>query len=208
MDWVVQGETYGLDSPPYIMEAGQANDEGDIRIIPLTMHPDINSFTASREPALEQTVVRVRGTIQWWLVGLDPDAPPVGAWILDFHMRIAVTTQQPFVPTPVQETALQYDMRRPEIANDDFLWESKRSMQYIQAFWSANAGPQQWLSTQVMDIDVRVSRRLRQREVLALFLQTSSRQAVSAAGAVVFTATTDTRLCVEPTFRTLVRTIT
>jgi len=205
MDWVVQGETYGLDVGPYRAAGMSANDEGDIFILPLTSHDDINSRVASRIPQLEQTAIRVVGTLNYATYGFSSSTN--GAFNTKFHARIVVTTQQIFTPTPVQETALQYDMRLPETANDDFLWEYMRQFNFVAGFWDDNVG-QPWQATQSVDVDVRVSRRLHQREVLALIVQIYSCEGISTGGAQVFTANADVGIWFEPRFRTLVKTLT
>lgn len=205
MDWVVQGETYGLDTAPYVLNPFDAADEGVNLILPLTSHDDLNAFSASRFPTLEQTAVRVKGQMMYGISGMN--ATSVGSWNVKFHARIAVTTQQVFTPTPTQETALQYDMRQPNAANDDFLWEYVDSINFVNGFWDDGAA-QPWQFPKRIEVDVRVSRRLRQREVLALFLQTYCSNGIQAGGAGMFVATPDARVWIEPVFRTLVRTIT
>lgn len=209
MDWVVQGETYGLDTPPYILDAFSANDEGELLVLPLTGHDDIQSFSAARHPQLEQTAVRVVGTLVYAISGFDVENPPAGSWNTKFHARIGVTTQQIDTPTPSQDTALQYDMRTPTTANDDFLWEYVDSINYNATFWGGT-GPvsPKWVHEQRVAVDVRVSRRLKQREVLCLFLSGHSTEARIGGGAALFQASPDLRIWVEPVFRTLVRTIT
>lgn len=213
MDWVVQPGTYTLTNAPYVLHPGlgptATESQGEMVTAALTAHHDLFSPEASRYPQLEQTAVRVVGQIEFSTGLFDITALPPGFCWIGVHFRIGVTVQQPLTQLPVEETVPQYDMRESEVANDDFLWEHVQHMQYNATWWEDFPQYHNWAQPVRIPVDVGVSRRLKQREVLCLYAHTWCRATVDSAGDVSFTTVPpEFTILVEPVLRTLVRTIT
>lgn len=207
MDWVVFGQAYGLDSVPYILDptGGTGTDPGDTILIPLTAHSDIDDLPASRIPQVEQTAIRVKGSLHYWWTSFDPDNPPSGTALWGVHFRIAKTVQGIGTVSPLLELPADYDMRLPETANDDFLWEYVSMQPYRSSYWGSTTGQYGWATPQRVDVDITVKRRLKQRDVLVLYINSWLRPLISSGPVQEYQDPVDMRLLVEPVFRTLVQ---
>jgi len=101
-------------------------------------------------------------------------------------------------------------MDTPWVANDDFLWHHHQMMVLSNSYWqdvTAEISPD-WRVPQRVPMDIRVSRRLKQREVLVLLMQVSQKPLIGPAGVLQHDTWADLRVCFQPCLRTLVRTIT
>jgi len=126
------------------------------------------------------------------------------------HFRIVVISQHIGIPNPIQETSTQYDMRLATTANDDFLWEYTDMCQLQSSFWSdTNLYPTWARNAMKVDVDVRVKRRLKQRQVLALRMGAHLRQKKAVNGGLqAIQWPDDSIIAIEPVFRTLIQTAT
>jgi len=215
MDWVVSPVSYDLRLTSYSFDPSNDPDgdgtRGDHITVPLTSHADIVDPTLSTwTPQLEHTVLRTRGTIYYYLPTQDPVNPPTMLCELWVHFRIVVISQHIGIPNPIQETSTQYDMRLATTANDDFLWEYTDMCQLQSSFWSdTNLYPTWARNAMKVDVDVRVKRRLKQRQVLALRMGAHLRQKKAVNGGLqAIQWPDDSIIAIEPVFRTLIQTAT
>lgn len=222
IDWVANDESWNTTSPPYILNpttdifgpgGGSQWSWGEMDAATLTFHQDLlDDNTQMGIPQLEQTGVRVVGSLNFGLMAFDSASLPTVNLTLMFDFRIVVGMQNPesvFAGNPGNLDASAYNMMQPYTANDDFLWHYHDETVLSNSFWSEEPlSSSDWRLPQRLPIDVRVSRRLKQREALYLLLQMSSRSVVATSGVQVWNVWADLRGWVQPQLRTLVRTIT
>jgi len=179
LDWVVQPECYGLShyelAAPVVGGIGWESFE-----IPITAHADYASeadisvgvntvWSQRRFPQLEQTVVRIKGSITCWL-------DPSEAWwennngyaMLRLRIRKAAQIVEDVSPVDVVAPGggLVQESMGASFANEEFLWE------HFQ-FWIASST---WGDTDMssaigphtIDVDVATQRRLRIGEQISL----------------------------------------
>jgi len=215
VDWVANSESWDLSTPPIVLEPFQnvsaSYAHSNLFGAMLTFHQDLvdndNQFGV---PQLEQTAVRVVGDIHYGLMAFASDLLPTVNVLLTLHFRIAVATQQPDALYAVSDEpgpAGGYNMDLPWVANDDFLWHHRVSTVLSNSFWTEELTVD-WRLPQRLPVDVRVQRRLKQREVLVLFMQASQRPIIATAGVNIYNPWADLVLWTDPCLRTLVRTIT
>jgi len=176
LDWVVQPETYGLGH--YELTAGVVGGIGwESFEVPITAHQDYSSegdvfvapnniFSQRRFPQLEQTVVRIKGSITCWL-------DPSESWwetrdgYAMLRLRIRKTSQRVESVDPVDPgTTVVQEALGATFANEEFLWEHF-------TFWIASSS---WgdvdmssaIGPQTIDVDVSTQRRLRVGEQIVL----------------------------------------
>lgn len=214
MDWVANPESWNWRIRPVVLNPNQnVIDAGyttsNLTAISLTTHADLfgdAESIAMGVPQLEQTAVRVVGSLYF---GLNSNVSPsqVNYRVL-FNARIAVATQRPdTLYTADFDTAS--DLNRPQEANEDFLWHFSAQQVVDTDFWAdTQILTPDWRSPQKVPIDVRVSRRLKQREVLVLYGQAALTEVVHGEGTFVFNPDSEVRVWYDTQLRTLVRTIT
>jgi len=176
----------------------------------LTYHQDmVDANSSFGTPQLEQTAVRVVGDIHIGMNAFATAALPTVALMLDIHLRIAVAQQVPDSFYGIDADQLAYNMDEPWVANDDFLWHHHVMTVLRNSFWSGDVdNPGDLRIPMRIPVDVRVQRRLKQRNVLALFFQATQKGLVDNAGVITYTTWPDLRIWCQPCLRTLVRTIT
>jgi len=214
MDWVANSDCWNLRLRPVCMNPnGNVIDAGyrhsDALAFALTAHADVAELDppAYPFPQLEQTAVRVVGNLHY---GVNSDlSPSQGAYMLHFHARVAVATQTVGTIASTDTVASGYDMGTPWVANEDFLWHYHSRFVVDTDFWAdTQILSPDWRSPQKVPIDIRVSRRLKQREVLVLYVQCAITEVVHGACDFRFEPNADVRVWADPLLRTLVRTIT
>jgi len=214
MDWVANDDCWNQRLRPVVtnpnanvIDAGYRHS--NVQGFALTSHADIveQDPPVYAFPQLEQTAVRVVGNVHF---GVNSDLnPSQSAYMLHVNMRVAVATQVVGTMTASDTGTTSYDMGTPWVANEDFLWHFHSRFIVDTDYWADEAvlAPD-WRAPQRIDIDIRVSRRLKQREVLVLYCQSAITEVIHATGEFVFNPEASTRVWFDPQVRTLVRTIT
>lgn len=214
MDWVAGNESWNLRLRPITMnpsnnviDAGYRHSNA-ISLI-LTAHQDLvdQDPPAFQYPQLEQTAVRVVGNLHY---GINTDfSPSQVAFQLRFDARVVVAQQVVGTSAGIELSPNLYDMATPWVANEDFLWHYHARFNCDTDFWAdSQMLTPDWRAPQKVPMDIRVSRRLKQREVLALFVQCSISEVLHSGGDWVFEPSADIMMWADPQLRTLVRTIT
>lgn len=214
VDWVANEESWRLDTPPFVMDpfanpsAGYAHS--NTLACNLTFHLDmVDQNQEFGRPQLEQTAVRVVGDIHFGLHTFSVQQMPTVSLQLDLHHRVVVGTQVPDSVYGMDIDQLAYNMDLPWVANDDFLWHRHDSSVLTNNWWNEGLGIfQDWRSPIRIPVDIRVQRRLKQREILVLLMMVSQKGATGPAGVADYAPWADLRVWSQPCLRTLVRTIT
>jgi len=176
LDWVVQPESYGLSHyelfPTVVGGIGWESFEA-----PITAHQDYasegdifvapnNVFSQRRFPQLEQTVVRIKGSITCWLDPSEPWWENNNGYAM-LRLRIRKTSQRVESVDPVDPgTGVVQEAMGASFANEEFLWEHFEfwiaSSTWGDTDMSSAIGPHQVL------VDVSTQRRLRVGEQIVL----------------------------------------
>jgi len=213
MDWVANGESWNWRIRPVVMNPN-ANvvDAGyrfsALQAITLTAHMDLSDeFSQAGIPQLEQTAVRIVGSIYY---GINSDAnPSQTAMRILYNARVAVAQQVPDSLFTVETGAGTYDMNRHLEANEDFLWHYSDQFIIDTDYWADESIlTPDWRAPQKVPVDIRVSRRLKQRETLALYFQAACTEVVHASGEFLFNPEASIRVWSDAQLRVLLRTIT
>jgi len=176
LDWVVQPESYGLShyelSAPVVGGIGWESFEA-----PITAHQDYasegdifvapnNVFSQRRFPQLEQTVVRIKGSITCWLDPSEPWWENNNGYAM-LRLRVRKTSQRVESVDPVDPgTGVVQEAMGATFANEEFLWEHFEfwiaSSTWGDTDMSSAIGPHQVL------VDISTQRRLRVGEQIVL----------------------------------------
>lgn len=214
MDWVANDSCWNHRIRPVItnpntnvIDAGYRHSSA--QSFTLTPHADIAEMDPPQYPfpQLEMTAIRVVGCVHF---GINADATPAQHnYTLGVHMRVAVATQIVGGILGVDDNSALYDMGTPWVANEDFLWHYHDRLVVSSQYWAdTQILTPDWRSPQKVSVDIRVSRRLKQREVLVLYVQSNITESVGAGGNFEFDPDSDVVVWFDPALRTLVRTIT
>jgi len=214
MDWVANPASWnqrlrpGVTNPNFnVVDAGYRHSA--VIGFVLTPHADIVDMDPPQFPfpQLEHTAVRVVGNVHF---GANVDLNSAQSnYMLHMNMRIAVATQTAGSMLGVDTDSVLYDMGTPWVANEDFLWHHHERFIVSSSWWSdEQVLAPDWRGPQKVPVDVRVSRRLKQREILVLYVQSAITEILGADGEWLFDPESSTRVWFDPQLRTLVRTIT
>lgn len=218
MDWVTNLESWDLTAAPYIFDPFTSIFVGPPawsmdapETATMTAHQDLLDQQATAFPQLEQTCLRVVGSILYGgSMFLVDSMPTVNAKImLDFRLVVGMQQPDSIYSSDIDVTG-DYNMLTSYVANDDFMWHHHVEQTLSNSYWSdtSNTVTPDWRAPQKLDVDVTVQRRLKQREAVYLVMQASAQALVQLAGSYVWNPWADYRVWVQPQLRTLVRTNT